>query len=58
VTNYYLDASALVKRYVDEMGSDWVRVAMASTSQPLWTIRTITLERQSAPPTIGVTRML
>jgi predicted nucleic acid-binding protein len=25
VNNYYLDASALVKRYVDEAGSDWVR---------------------------------
>jgi hypothetical protein len=25
VTDYYLDASALVKRYVDEIGSAWVR---------------------------------
>jgi len=25
VTEYYLDASALVKRYADEAGSDWVR---------------------------------
>jgi predicted nucleic acid-binding protein len=25
VSNYYLDASALVKRYVDEVGSDWLR---------------------------------
>lgn len=25
MSNYYLDASALVKRYVDEVGSDWLR---------------------------------
>jgi uncharacterized protein len=25
VTDYFLDASALVKRYVDETGSAWVR---------------------------------
>jgi predicted nucleic acid-binding protein len=25
VTDYFLDASALVKRYVDEIGSPWVR---------------------------------
>ena len=25
MSHYYLDASALVKRYVDEAGSDWVR---------------------------------
>ena len=25
MTDYYLDASALVKRYVDEIGSAWVR---------------------------------
>lgn len=31
MTNYYLDASALVKRYVDETGSDWLRTIIAST---------------------------
>ena len=25
MTEYYLDASALVKRYADEAGSDWIR---------------------------------
>ena len=25
MNNYYLDASALVKRYVDEVGRDWLR---------------------------------
>jgi predicted nucleic acid-binding protein len=31
VSHYYLDASALVKRYVDEVGSDWLRTIVAST---------------------------
>jgi len=31
VSHYYLDASALVKRYVDEVGSDWLRTIIAST---------------------------
>lgn len=35
MTNYYLDASALVKRYVDEMGSDWLRAIIASARPPL-----------------------
>ncbi|HOT91692.1 MAG TPA: type II toxin-antitoxin system VapC family toxin [Anaerolineae bacterium] len=25
---YYLDASALIKRYIDEIGSDWVRTLL------------------------------
>lgn len=25
---YYLDASALVKRYIDEIGSDWIRALL------------------------------
>ena len=25
MTTYYVDTSALVKRYIDEAGSDWVR---------------------------------
>jgi len=31
VSHYYLDASALVKRYVDEVGSDWLRTIIAFT---------------------------
>ena len=31
MSHYYLDASALVKRYVDEVGSDWLRTIIAST---------------------------
>lgn len=34
MTIYYLDASALVKRYVDEIGSDWLRAIIAPV-QPL-----------------------
>lgn len=29
MSHYYLDASALVKRYVDEVGSEWVRTVVA-----------------------------
>ncbi len=29
MSHYYLDASALVKRYVDEAGSDWLRATVA-----------------------------
>ena len=29
MSHYYLDASALVKRYVDEVGSDWLRATVA-----------------------------
>lgn len=30
MSHYYLEASALVKRYVDEVGSDWLRTTIAS----------------------------
>jgi predicted nucleic acid-binding protein len=32
---YYLDASALVKRYVDEAGSDWLRTIIVPARAPL-----------------------
>jgi len=35
VSHYYLDASALVKRYVDEVGSDWLRTMIASDQPSL-----------------------
>jgi predicted nucleic acid-binding protein len=35
VSNYYLDASALVKRYVDEVGSDWLRTIVAPAEHSL-----------------------
>jgi hypothetical protein len=35
VSHYYLDASALVKRYVDEVGSDWLRATIAPAQPPL-----------------------
>ena len=49
MSHYYLDASALVKRYVDEVGSDWLRGIIAS-SQPalLFTSRMTIVEVVSA----------
>jgi hypothetical protein len=49
VSYYYLDASALVKRYVDEVGSDWLRGIIAS-GQPalLFTSRMTIVEVVSA----------
>lgn len=35
MSHYYLDASALVKRYVDEVGSDWLRTMIASDQPSL-----------------------
>ncbi len=33
MTAYYVDTSALIKRYVDEAGSDWLRATLKA--QPL-----------------------
>jgi hypothetical protein len=35
LSHYYLDASALVKRYVDEVGSDWLRTIPSPSSPPM-----------------------
>lgn len=35
MTAYYVDTSALVKRYVDEVGSVWLRASLDPTLQPL-----------------------
>ena len=35
MTTYYLDTSALIKRYVAEIGSQWLTTIVASTSAPL-----------------------
>jgi hypothetical protein len=49
VTSWYLDASALVKRYVQEPGSDWLREGLASGSVPtLFTSRLTIVEVISA----------
>jgi len=49
VNHYYLDASALMKRYVEEVGSDWLRTIIAS-GQPslLFTSRMTIVEVISA----------
>ncbi len=46
---YYLDASALVKRYVDETGSDWLRTIMTHADDLLlFTSRMAIIEVMSA----------
>ena len=35
MTTYYLDTSALIKRYVQETGTDWVRTLVAPTAGTL-----------------------
>ncbi len=35
MSHYYLDTSALVKYYVSETGSGWVRALIRATPQPL-----------------------
>jgi uncharacterized protein len=39
---YQCDASGLVKRYVDEVGSDWVRAIVDPTSANIVSIADIT----------------
>jgi len=34
MTTYYVDTSALVKRYIDELGSDWVRAVFSQAPLP------------------------
>jgi predicted nucleic acid-binding protein len=34
MTTYYLDTSALIKRYVDEAGSEWLRATLAAPEPP------------------------
>jgi predicted nucleic acid-binding protein len=34
VTTYYLDTSALVKRYIDETGSAWIRATLSQSPPP------------------------
>jgi len=34
MTTYYLDTSALIKRYVDEVGSDWLRATLNARPSP------------------------
>lgn len=49
MSHYYLDASALVKRYVDEAGSDWLRAIIAPALPPLlFTSRMAIVEVMSA----------
>lgn len=38
MSHYYLDTSAVVKYYVDEVGSDWIRALIKATPMPLFVI--------------------
>ena len=38
MTTCYVDTSALVKRYVDEVGSDWVRAMLGKSPLQLFPI--------------------
>ncbi len=48
MTDYYLDASALVKRYTDEPGSSWIRQITESDAQNTISVAEITLAEVSA----------
>jgi predicted nucleic acid-binding protein len=47
VTDYFLDASAVVKRYADEAGSAWVRQITDPQAQNTILLAEITYLRQS-----------
>ena len=34
MTTYYVDTSALIKRYIDEVGSDWLRATLNAQPPP------------------------
>ncbi|MFN8522518.1 MAG: type II toxin-antitoxin system VapC family toxin [Chloroflexota bacterium] len=42
MTGYFLDSSALVKRYVDETGSDWIRGLMNAGSSHEFVVAAVT----------------
>lgn len=48
MSDYYLDASALVKRYVDENGSDWIRQITKPSTQNTILLAEITLAEIAA----------
>jgi predicted nucleic acid-binding protein len=50
VTNYYLDASALVKRYADEPGSTWIRHITDAQTQHTILLAEITLAAKHRAP--------
>ncbi len=43
MSGHYLDASALVKRYVDETGSHWLRATLAKAQSPLFLTSRLTI---------------
>jgi predicted nucleic acid-binding protein len=48
MTTYYLDTSALSKRYVQEIGTEWIRALAAKDEHTLLTARVTMVEVYSA----------
>lgn len=49
MTTYYVDSSALIKRYVDETGSDWLRATLGVQPSPaVIVVHLVTVEMTSA----------
>lgn len=48
MTNYYFDASALVKRYINEDGSQWVRALFNETDASFFVAHVVIVEVVSA----------
>lgn len=48
MTDYYIDASALVKRYADEPGSDWIRQTTDPLAQHTTLLAEVTLAEVGA----------
>ncbi|WP_423223682.1 type II toxin-antitoxin system VapC family toxin [Candidatus Amarolinea aalborgensis] len=49
MTTYYLDTSALIKRYVDEVGSRWLRATLNGKPRPaMITVHLVIVEVTSA----------
>ncbi len=48
MTAYYLDTSALIKRYVDESGSAWLRAQLDPVLQPLMIISHLLLAEMTS----------
>lgn len=46
--HYYLDASALVKRYINEAGSDWIRTLLTSSESSFFAAHIVIVEVISA----------
>ena len=44
MSNYYLDTSALVKRYIDETGSAWLRALVDPALSPMLVVSQLLID--------------